>query len=218
MSRVFRQCPFAAKIWRALIQADKLRVFMNILVQEWFIVNIHGRENPGRNALDKATDRWNKPEQNWVKANADGAMGGALGTAAAGGVMCDHHGNWIRGFSRSIGICNALKVELWALHDILVMVWSMGFRKVEVESDCKTAVSLINNRSSGMDGCTIVKLIKDLLAREWEVKVSYSCRETNMVADKLAAMARGRVIGTKIYEEPPIEVIDLDGQERSPIS
>ncbi|KAE8698172.1 hypothetical protein F3Y22_tig00110602pilonHSYRG00285 [Hibiscus syriacus] len=55
-------------------------------------------EDPRKNVGNKLSNRWKKPAENWVKANADGAMGGELGMAAAGGVLRDHHGNWIRGF------------------------------------------------------------------------------------------------------------------------
>ncbi|KAE8669634.1 hypothetical protein F3Y22_tig00112226pilonHSYRG00037 [Hibiscus syriacus] len=155
-------------------------------------------EGPMIAEQEKARFRWMKPAQSWVKANADGAMGGAFGMATAGGVLRDHHGTWIRGFSRIIGICCALKAELWALHDILVMAWNMGFRRVEVETDCMTAVKLINDRSCGRDGCTIVRMIKDVLAREWEIVVKFSHRETNMVADGLRVLQLERWFMTSL--------------------
>ncbi|KAE8663476.1 hypothetical protein F3Y22_tig00112959pilonHSYRG00027 [Hibiscus syriacus] len=267
-----RHCPFAASIWRALIQSDKQREFMNTPIQECSILLDSSYveqsdflakrfsfkesivstliENLGRSDMDKAIDRWRRPAPNWIKANADRAMRGALGMAAVGGVLLDHHGNWIRGFSRSIGICNVevesvckkavssirdgsmiepdretrnpVKFGLGRVSEIFsgqVRVRGKDRKsKTRPEPDPLPFLSSINHRSCDRDGCTIVKLIKDMLAREWEVKVNYYHRGTNMVVDKLEAMARGRTVGMVIYDEPPIEVVDLVRREGLPTS
>ncbi|KAE8662762.1 hypothetical protein F3Y22_tig00113124pilonHSYRG00003 [Hibiscus syriacus] len=127
---------------------------------------------------------WKKPDQNWVKVNADGAMRGTMGMVATGEVVRDDHGNWIRGFSRSIGFCIALNAELWVLHDTLLIAWDMEFRKVETETDCRTIVELLNNSPRERDDSATVTMIQALLLRDWEAKVKYTHREANMVADK----------------------------------
>ncbi|KAE8731243.1 hypothetical protein F3Y22_tig00002840pilonHSYRG00794 [Hibiscus syriacus] len=111
--------------------------------------------------------------------------------AAAGGVLRDGQGKWVFGFARSIGICSPLMAEMWDIHDSLCFAWNLGFRKIEVESDCVSAVEILNNNTQIMMCDSIVRLIKDLLPREWEVSIKHTHREANMVADRLAALARG---------------------------
>ena len=49
------------------------------------------------------TVRWNKPPHGWFKLNTDGASMGNPGKAGRGGLTRDSSGNWVKGFSRSLG-------------------------------------------------------------------------------------------------------------------
>ncbi|KAE8695670.1 hypothetical protein F3Y22_tig00110694pilonHSYRG00213 [Hibiscus syriacus] len=65
-----------------------------------------------------------KPPMGWVRERDE--------AAACGGIIQNDQGEWIFGFSRSLGVCSPFWTELWALHDGLKHVWSLGFRKIEV--------------------------------------------------------------------------------------
>uniref|UniRef100_A0A7N2LDM8 RNase H type-1 domain-containing protein n=1 Tax=Quercus lobata TaxID=97700 RepID=A0A7N2LDM8_QUELO len=54
--------------------------------------------------------RWNKPPPAWCKLNTDGASLGNPGKSR-GGIIRDSVGNWIKGFSRSIGITTSITAE-----------------------------------------------------------------------------------------------------------
>ena len=43
--------------------------------------------------------RWNKPELNWYKLNTDGSSVGNPGKAGGGGLIRNHEGGWVKGFS-----------------------------------------------------------------------------------------------------------------------
>jgi hypothetical protein len=47
--------------------------------------------------------KWNPPPVNWAKLNTDGSVLGDPGLVGGGGVIQDSLGNWLGGFSRSIG-------------------------------------------------------------------------------------------------------------------
>uniref|UniRef100_A0A2N9IHR9 RNase H type-1 domain-containing protein n=1 Tax=Fagus sylvatica TaxID=28930 RepID=A0A2N9IHR9_FAGSY len=71
--------------------------------------------------------RWTPPIPGWIKLNTDGSSNGNPGLAGGGGVICDHEGNWLRGFARHIGLASSVVAELWALRDGLSLVIDMDF-------------------------------------------------------------------------------------------
>ena len=64
---------------------------------------------------------WRKPPKGWAKLNTDGSALGNLGKARGGGLIRDHNGDWIIGFSRSLGSTNSFIAKLWALRDSLIL-------------------------------------------------------------------------------------------------
>ncbi|KAF7810986.1 reverse transcriptase [Senna tora] len=47
--------------------------------------------------------KWNPPNFGWWKLNCDGACSGNPGPFAIGGIIRDHMGNWVKGFSGYVG-------------------------------------------------------------------------------------------------------------------
>ncbi|KAF7827181.1 reverse transcriptase [Senna tora] len=47
--------------------------------------------------------KWNPPNFGWWKLNSDGACSGNLGPFAISGIIRDHMGNWVKGFSGYVG-------------------------------------------------------------------------------------------------------------------
>ncbi|KAF7839851.1 ribonuclease H [Senna tora] len=64
-------------------------------------------------SLDKIVikEAWLKPEYGWVKVNTDGAVWRNSNIAGCGGLIRDHHGAWIKGFMRNIGISSPVGAE-----------------------------------------------------------------------------------------------------------
>ena len=46
---------------------------------------------------------WRKPLVGWAKLNTDGSALGSPGKARGGGLIRYHNGDWVAGFSRSLG-------------------------------------------------------------------------------------------------------------------
>lgn len=62
-----------------------------------------------------SVNSWVKPPVDWVKLNVDGATSLRTSVASCGGVLRDWNGQWIAGFSKGIGRCNAYMAEEWAI-------------------------------------------------------------------------------------------------------
>ncbi|KAE8729875.1 hypothetical protein F3Y22_tig00003096pilonHSYRG00043 [Hibiscus syriacus] len=135
------------------------------------------------------------PPQEWIKAYSDGAVNLGDGSAAAGGVLRNHNGDWIVGFSRSLGKCLVLIAELWGAHDTLVHALRLGFKSVVIEKDNAEVVDIYNNLFDALAGNTLVDALKELRDQDWTTRMVRIKREINGVADKLASMSRGHPIG-----------------------
>ena len=67
--------------------------------------------------------RRKKSFEGWYKLNTDGASFGNPGKVGGGGVIRDHGGTWIRGFSCNISYTTSIIVEFWALRDGLNLAY-----------------------------------------------------------------------------------------------
>ena len=86
----------------------------------------------------------------------------------------------------------------------LEIAWNLGIRKLVCESDSLTMTDLV---SKPLNPChwysCIVSRIKQIMAREWEVMLSHTLREGNMVADWLAKFGALRDESLVELENPP---------------
>ena len=131
---------------------------------------------------------WQTPPYPFLKLNTDGSALDNPGLAGAGGVLRDHQGQWIAGFSMHVGIATNNIAELEAVRQGLEMAWNMGVKRLHLELDSKVVLDWLT--SSNLNYPTnILPLICDcrnLLEREWEVHMHHEFREANGCADALA--------------------------------
>ncbi|KAK9029784.1 hypothetical protein V6N11_026886 [Hibiscus sabdariffa] len=80
---------------------------------------------------------WKPLEQGWICLNVDGAVSLQFGVGAIGGLARNSLGEWLVGFSKTLGHSDALRAELWAIYDGLKLAWDCGFRRLLVQSDCR---------------------------------------------------------------------------------
>ncbi|XP_038711034.1 uncharacterized protein LOC120005476 [Tripterygium wilfordii] len=116
-----------------------------------------------RTVRDKAEHfiRWMPSDDSWTKVNTDGALRADVNCATTGGVIRDSDGKWVNGFSVNIGSCSVQNEELWG--------FLLGFKKLE---------NLTH----------LVLRIKQLLSRDWVVRVNHVYCEANYCADSLAKL------------------------------
>jgi ribonuclease HI len=130
--------------------------------------------------------KWNPPREGYIKLNTDGACkSGQL--AGCGGVIRGSQGEWIHGFAKNVGKCNAFVAELWGVLEGLRCVRRMGFSKVEINIDSVSVVQLLQQRNlHSMSGGTVTRQIWKLLDLNWDIEITHSYREANKCADALA--------------------------------
>lgn len=81
---------------------------------------------------------------------------------------------------------------------------------MDLETDCAKTISLVHGRE-GYQGQAqnLVELCRNLLDREWEVKMSHIPREQNKVADALTKLRRYQNEDFMWFDEPPREIEKL---------
>ena len=154
--------------------------------------------------------RWESPLEGWVALNTDGAAKGNPGLAGAGGVIRDHKGEWILGFSENSGCCSPLKAEIKAILRGLQLVKGTYAQKIWLQVDSKVVVNTLLKEQDGHPKYSfLLNQCKDMITwEEWEVKITHCFRETNQVADILAKMGSEEPLGMKHHRVPPVGTRD----------
>ena len=132
--------------------------------------------------------RWYAPLFPYLKLNTDGSALGNPRLAGARGVLRDHRGRWISGFSLRGGLATNNMVELAAVRQGLEMAWNMGYKFLQLELDSKVVLSWLTNYNVNYP-TNMLPLICDcrnLLHQEWEAHVQHVYHEANRCVDVLA--------------------------------
>ena len=72
---------------------------------------------------------WTPPPCSWVKINTDGSVLNNS-NAACGGLIRDHHGGFLSGFSANLGMCTITFAELWGMYLGLKEAKTLGVQRV----------------------------------------------------------------------------------------
>ncbi|WRX16205.1 Reverse transcriptase domain - like 10 [Theobroma cacao] len=128
---------------------------------------------------------WRKPFTGEYKLNVDGSSrNGHL--AASGGILRDHTGKLIFGFSENIGLCNSLQAELRALLRGLLLCKEYHIEILWIEMDALAVIQLIQYSQKGShDIRYLLESIRKCLSCI-SYRISHIFREGNQAADYLA--------------------------------
>ena len=115
----------------------------------------------------------------WAKLNTNGSALGSTGKAGGGRLIRNHNGDWVAGFSRSLGCTNSFIAKLWALRDGLILAKDLNLNSLIVELDAKTVVQLMNSDSSNMLMESLLTDCRTLLKAIPNKQVEHIYREAN---------------------------------------
>ncbi|KAK8479362.1 hypothetical protein V6N12_012467 [Hibiscus sabdariffa] len=138
--------------------------------------------------------------------NIDASVHTVTGQATIGGLLRDEHWDWVVGFTRPVGRCSVLVVELWALHDMLHCPWSEGFQRVISETDCLEVVRILQRVSPSLSGTGLVASIFRLTGYVWDLVIRHVPRDCNVFADRLSAWGRLHPQEVVTLDQPPLSL------------
>ena len=128
------------------------------------------------------------PPEPYSKLNTDGSAISNPRLAGAKGVLRNHSGEWISGFSLHLGLASNNMAELATIRQGLALAWDMGFKSIHLKLDSMTVLNWLIEKTANFP-TNIMPLILDcrnLLDQDWEVHVQHIYCETNECADALA--------------------------------
>ncbi|KAF7822209.1 ribonuclease H [Senna tora] len=161
------------------------RVILNIAKSLWSAWNTSA--TPRLPCGHDSVLDWEKPVEGWVKVNTDGAVCRESNLGGCGGIIRDSKGDWIKGFTRRIGMSNPVFAELWSIAEGLQLAWESGFRRVILENDYQEAIKCLQiNPHVNPWSHPAVNIVKSLLSKDWELKIKHIPRSANKCADLLA--------------------------------
>lgn len=146
------------RLWKGrnvLVFQQKHTHWMNIIrytksdAKEWKLIddaemNVVDRRN---NITTVQTQgHWRRPPQGWIKCNTDGSFINEETLTTVGWIVRDSNGTY-RGVAQAIGkrVQRPLESELQAILMALQHCWSISYRKVIMEIDCKTAKEILQD-------------------------------------------------------------------------
>ena len=172
---------------------------LNRALEYFFVVGYDGNSK----ARESIPVKWVPPTLGWVKLNTDGSSLGNPDQAGGGGVIRDHAGHWIRGFTRRVGVTTSLAAELWALRDGLSLIVDMGFLYVSIEMDALMVASFLALNSIPHPSLrTLVDDCRFLLQRIPHKELKHVFREANKCADRLAKLGGSQENDLVVLDTP----------------
>ncbi|CAN1227754.1 Putative ribonuclease H protein At1g65750 [Linum perenne] len=136
------------------------------------------------------------PPPEWVTLNSDGSVIPETGRAAAGGLFRDADGRCLAAFSMNLGICSITRAELRGAMTGLQIAWDRGFWRIIVQLDSCVAVQLLlGDGEDSHQHSSEIASSREMLDRDWMIKVEHIYREGNRVADYLAGIGHALPIG-----------------------
>jgi ribonuclease HI len=152
---------------------------------------------------------WKPPKPSFVSLNTDGASK-KQHLSGCGGIVRGSQGEWIGGFAKNVGSCNAFVAELWGVLEGLRFVQLLGFKKIELNIDSIAVVRIVQTgMSHSTAGNVLVEQINKMMALDWEVEVRHTYREANKCADALANYGCMGSVENKIFDCCPEFIKDL---------
>lgn len=91
--------------------------------------------------------QWYRLESNWVRINRDGTYKKTTAIAGCGGLLRDSSGNWLKGYTRKISLCDTLLTKMWVMFHGIELVWQERITNMKVKSDSKVLIDMINQEA-----------------------------------------------------------------------
>jgi hypothetical protein len=94
---------------------------------------------------------WQCLEKGWLCLGTDGSSQGEVITAC-GGLIRNSNGQWLDGFLKNLGRCNAYLAKLWGVYEGLCLACNFGATKLKGQVESSVVNNTLNSSNKG-GGC-----------------------------------------------------------------
>ena len=112
--------------------------------------------------------RWKPPPIGFFELNTVGSARSNPSMASAGGLIRDHRGSWIGGFSRNIGFTHSLTAELWGLRDRLKLAKNLNIKKLHIDLDAKVVTDFVTAQNNIMANHPVFMFPSPITQNKWD--------------------------------------------------
>ncbi|KAK4739250.1 hypothetical protein R3W88_002947 [Solanum pinnatisectum] len=150
--------------------------------------------------------------------NVDGTFHQEEKTAGIGGVIRNHMGDWVTGFTYKSMAQNHTTAEIEAFHTGLILADSLKLGNPEIETDSAEILQLLDHAKPPYD--IIISDCRSLLRKLQNPVVRHSFRQGNYVADILAKQG-SRLTNydkTTLLQSPPDSVNDQLAKDKNGVT
>ncbi|CAN0838313.1 hypothetical protein LINGRAHAP2_LOCUS2086, partial [Linum grandiflorum] len=85
---------------------------------------------------------WRPSDEGWFTLSTDGLLCSPTKVDNARGVICNDHGCFVKAFIANIGSCSITRAEMRAIIDGLLLIWTLGIRRIRFQSDSIAAIAI----------------------------------------------------------------------------
>ncbi|XP_073361303.1 uncharacterized protein [Aegilops tauschii subsp. strangulata] len=158
------------------------RVFA--LMCEWQA--IHGKKSKLDNPAPR--EKWCPPEDEWVKANVDGAMSKVGDRGGVGIVLRNQEGAFLGGACHAFRQCKEpAMVELLACRRAVQLAQNLNVQNLHLEMDCREIVCKLQSKEKDLSPLgPVVEEVKQMLDSRDRWKITWVRRSANNAAHRLA--------------------------------
>ncbi|RYR70855.1 hypothetical protein Ahy_A02g005160 isoform B [Arachis hypogaea] len=135
---------------------------------------------------------WRPPPNGWMKISIDASFDKETGQAASAAVIRNCDGKVLSGSTMNFKTISPLAVEAHAMRDAMILSKNLQLGRCLIETD-----SLID---------AVLNDIFELINNQPEVGLTWTPREGNELAHKVAKMASSRALGRQWCVRPPKEL------------
>ncbi|CAN1336882.1 Putative ribonuclease H protein At1g65750, partial [Linum perenne] len=146
---------------------------------------------------------WRPGDEGWFTFNTVGSRISHSGATAIRGIIRDSMGNLVRAFCANVGNCSITRAELRAIVEGLKLAWSLGIKKVAIQSYLAAAVAMLQMGGRPLHKhSALVTEFQALRARQWEVSIVHIFREANCSVDYMANLGHSFWFGFHVFDYP----------------
>ncbi|CAN1139785.1 Putative ribonuclease H protein At1g65750 [Linum perenne] len=192
VSHVIRDCKFALEVWVAARIVTWTNIVKHAMERDLMSSNLNRRYAPTQIA-------WTPGPTNWMVLNTDGSVLQPSSKAAAGGLLRDALGRCRAAFSLNLGSCSITRAEIRGVIFGLQLAWDLGYRRVLAQLDSSAAIAILEADGDVTHQHALeVFQFRELVSRNWDVKLIHIYREANKAADFLAGKGHSLTLGNHL--------------------
>lgn len=192
-------------------EAEAIARRVSHLMEEW--QSIHGQKS--RQVNQGQREKWQPPDDGWIKANVDGALSKVGELGGAGVVFRNQEGAFLGGSCHAFPRCkDSARAELYACRRAAQLAAELNAQNLHIEMVCREIVCKLRSKEKDLSELgPIIEEVKELLTLRERWKITWVSRSANVAAHRLARHGVTNNLCKVWLHEPPDRILQVVSDE-----